>query len=159
MRLRLDDIGTEAETLHPDGCRQVQLESLTLLLSPLVPGAVEAALPAAQVLGEGQLPALAGRELPADCRLRIVSQELTETALGWPLRLIELQACSEGNQAPIEERLVAVYQFLRYTAAALVRGPSLAEHHPRLTTLFKSGRPEWHDPDSDTVAALWDIWR
>lgn len=159
MRLRVDDIRTEAETLHPDGCRQVRRQSLTLLLSPLVPGAVEAALPAAQVIGEAQLPALAGRDLPADCRLRVVNQQLTETALGWPLRLIELQVCREGNQAPLEERLVAVYQFLRYTAAALVRAPSLAEHHPQLTRLFKSGRPDWHDPDSGIVTALWDIWR
>lgn len=159
MRLRLDNIPAQDETLQPDGCRQVRLQSLTLLLSPLLPGAVEEALPATQVIGQAQLPVLAARDCPADCRLRIGSQQHTETALGWPLRLIELQVCREGTDAPLEERLVAVYEFLRYTAAALARGPSLVEHRPQLMALLRSGRPEWHDPDSGTVTALWDIWR
>lgn len=163
MRLRLDNIPAEAEeTLQPDGCRQVRLQALTILLSPLLPGAVEDALPEARVIGPVQqpaLPALAARDCPADCRLRIGDEKLAETALGWPLRLIFLQVCREGNDAPVEERLVAVYQFLRYSAAALVRGPALAEHRPQLTALLQSGRPQWHDPDSGTVTALWDIWR
>lgn len=159
MRLRFDDIRSEAETLHPDGCRQVSLPSLELFFSPLLPAAAEDRAPAAQVSGDGPLPALAGRDCPADCQLRIVSQQQTETTLGWPLRLIRLQVYRAGSDSPSEERLVAVYQFLRYGAAALARGPALAGQESQLAALFSSGRPEWHDPDSGTVTALWDIWQ
>lgn len=218
MRLRLDDIeGTELP--QRDGNLGVSVLPLaaqppvTLLLSPLVPTAMQSLLPPHQLIGHdrksARLPALAGRDCPPDGRLHLVSDEVGETTLGWPLRLVSLQVrpdtgadagganssragagganssradagradasgtdageadagrADAGRPEParpevIEERLIAVYQFLGYTAVALVRGPSLAAHRLRLAALLRSGRPEWRDPDSGAVTALWDIWQ
>ena len=223
MRLRLDDIAEGTEVLQPDGYLVVPVipampaevrAHAKLVLSPLVPAAMQSLLPVAQVIGSARLPALAGRDCPPDCRLHIVSEEAGETTLGWPLQLVHAQVRPEGRVDAsrvdagrvdvgrvdagrvdagrvdagrverastdtrgaerastdaasvvaagadvIEERLIAVYQFLRYTAAAMVQGPSLAAHREQLAAFLRSGRPVWQDPDSGVVTALWDIWQ
>lgn len=173
MRLRLDDIDEGSEIPQPDGMYQVvpmaAMPPVKLVLSPLVPAAMQSQLPVAQVIGSARLPALAGRGCPPDCRLHVVSEEIGETALGWPLRLVHVEVRPDGKVdaagvdagrvGVIEERIVAVYQFLRYAAVALVQGASLAHHRLRLAELLRSGRPDWQDADSGTVTALWDIWQ
>lgn len=158
MRLRLDAIADAAETLQPDGCRLVQLPPLTLVLSPLVPAPAQDLMPASQVQGSAPLPAVAGRDCPPDCQLRILSEESRQTSQGWPLRVLQIALCRTGNTAVLAERTVAVYEFLRYSATVLVRGAEPGPPTPQLNALLSSGRPEWHDADAGTITSLWDIW-
>ncbi len=160
MRLRLVDLGTLLPTAAaaelPDGGEVYTAAALTLMLSPL------AGQPAPGVETSALTTAAVERDLPSGCSAQVISEESHETTLGWPLQIVHAQVLS-AEGALIEERLVASYQFLRYTATALVRvgsssdGP-FATLRPRLTALLRSGRPDWRAGESGKVAALWDIW-
>ena len=160
MRLRLDDLGTllPATTTNEaaDGSVVITASGLTLVLSPMggqpAPGVEAGVLTSAAV----------GHDVPPGCSVQVGAEDSYETTLGWPMQLVHAQVLDAAG-ALVEDRLVASYRFLRYTATALIRVHSSADVafatlRPHLTQLLGSGRPDWRAGEAGRVAALWDIW-
>jgi hypothetical protein len=97
------------------------------------------------------------RDIAEGTNARVMNTLDTATDLGWPMQLVHEVLLSPEAKL-LETRLVAIYRFFEYGAAALVRGRNEERYEanrPKLLEVLASGRPDWRGPE---VVALADLW-
>jgi hypothetical protein len=100
---------------------------------------------------------LLGGDAGVGCRALIVSTQRLVSSVGWPYTLFAVHIVPAEGTTVLEQRLVAVYDFLHVAGAVVARAqPRLPLDVPWLRSLIDSARPDW---ESDEIVALTDFWK
>ena len=102
-------------------------------------------------------------DLPPRARISVGASFESQTAAGWPVRVVEARMLEAGSNQVIEERLCAFYAFMEHAAVAMLRAGDarhIEDSREMIREILLSGRPDWTTPGQPScLAEVWNLDR